>query len=630
MDEIATNLGKLPKTLEDAYHQIWDEILADSQSIQEITIRALMWVMCAEERFDRELWAEASYYPASVPNDGADTLFYLCRNLVAWNDQLSCVMFAHLSVQEFLENGRLSSVDANSMAVKSCLSWFNPNQLPEFGENAPLPPFAIYSIYRWPYHSERCYDTCIQKETLIILQRFFGTFAHPSKAYATWLGATSSFRHLYRHGTFSHDLDWVNHVESDPPHPLFIFCYFRLGEELTTQLKDRILDRRISNTKGGHLLSVTSTVGNEPAMTLLLEPVARSDLAWARCLFVLEDAISIRNSGRVATLLDCCPSGVRGVGNMLEIGAIFGYGRVVKGMVERYPNLEITETVLAAAAGNSYDGMGIMEVLVSGNSGLEITEAVLAAAAGNGEEMVKNIFARNPDLEITEAVLAVAAGNPHVGEEIMKFLLARNPGLEITEAVLVAAAGDPRSAKEMIEFLLARNPDLKITEAIFTAAAQDGFRSAEIIKFLLARDSNLIMTEAVLLAAARSLEDVTVVLDRNPSLQVTEGVLAAAAGNRGRADRVLESLLTRSPAVVITPVILKAAADNSPSGEKFVWKLLKTGTSIADLEAILAEDAYLCDCCMHIPIFARQEGIGFDTGPAESRSYIESEEELSN
>jgi hypothetical protein len=56
------------------------------------------------------------------------------------------------------------------------------------------------------------------------------------------------------------------------------------------------------------------------------------------------------------------------------------------------------------------------------------------------------LLARDANVEITEAVVTAAAGNTR-GKEVMELLLARDPNVEITEAVVTAAAGTRGVAK---------------------------------------------------------------------------------------------------------------------------------------------------------------------------------------
>jgi hypothetical protein len=56
------------------------------------------------------------------------------------------------------------------------------------------------------------------------------------------------------------------------------------------------------------------------------------------------------------------------------------------------------------------------------------------------------LLARDPNVEITEAVVTAAAGNTW-GKEVMELLLARDSNIEITEAVVTAAGREHVGAK---------------------------------------------------------------------------------------------------------------------------------------------------------------------------------------
>jgi predicted acetyltransferase len=57
-----------------------------------------------------------------------------------------------------------------------------------------------------------------------------------------------------------------------------------------------------------------------------------------------------------------------------------------------------------------------------------------------GKDMIELLLDRDPNIEITEAVVVAAAKNKY-GKNMIELLLDRDPNIEITEAVVVAAAG---------------------------------------------------------------------------------------------------------------------------------------------------------------------------------------------
>lgn len=607
VDDIKTNLGKLPQTLEDAYSQIWNEILSESPFAQKITKRALMWVICAREPLDRELWAEASYFPESVPEGGVDILFDLCRNLVAWDAQLKRVIYAHLSVQEYLENRTFNSADANSMAAKSCLTWFRPNQLP-LSRNA-YTRFALYSISHWPYHIE-----LIEKDMLDILQPFLGTDANPSKAYTTFLVATYDVFRVTRSYYSANPLEWFGHVHSAMPNPLFLMCYFRFGPALREYLKRDSYDIRSRNDLGQTGLCVATMRGNELEMDLLLERMTGVHATAHAYRNAWKEAIKGRQSRALVKILDWGTSigaNSSGFEIMMRAGAKSGNLEVLKAIMERDTNIKINEAVLVAAAGNRQ--MQVVEYLLTRDPKIKITEAVLTAAAatyGTGE-VIEFLFARDPNIKITERVLVAAAINRKVIEfllardpnikiteavvtaaasaaywsgddEVFEFVLDRDRNIEITEAVLVAAAGNK---KRVIESLLARDPNIKITEAVLAAAA-GAWKGAMIVEFLLARDPNTNITEAVLIAAARNEREVIeFLLVRDPNIKITEAVVTAAAEG---GKEVIEFLLARYPNTGITEAVVTAAAKG---GKEVIEFLLARDPNTKITEAVVTAAA---------------------------------------
>ena len=184
-------------------------------------------------------------------------------------------------------------------------------------------------------------------------------------------------------------------------------------------------------------------------------------------------------------------------GTLLYVAAHQGNSATVKILLDRDANIEITEAVLTAAAGNS-NGKNVIELLLARDANIEITEAVLTAAAENyfgGKDVMDLLLARDANIEITEAVLT-AAGN-FGGKDVMELLLARDANIEITEAVLMAAAGNS-NGKDVMELLLARDTDIEVTEAIVVAATANK-KGDEIMELL-----SQYPTAPVSLAAAKA------------------------------------------------------------------------------------------------------------------------------
>lgn len=631
VDDIKKDLGKLPATLDDSYSQIWAEIHSESSRVREITTRALMWVMCGRGRFNQHLWAEASYYPESVPNGGVDTLFDFCRNLVISNEQLGCVIFAHLSVEEYLETKIFNSVDANIMAVKSCFLAVRRRSAIETREridksrlsyerwNQRRTPFVMYSIVNWPLHVELCGVASMQEEILAILQAFLGTSTKPSEAYAGWLRLAEGSQRdewgnrqvMGRHSRFT----------SRPSNPFFSICYYRFGAALNEILNSHDLDSNMINTAGETLLSVASKRGNELVMDILLGSGTGVCIRPRTYAGAVLAATRGGHAGALVKLLDWGKSqGAYGSGfqNILEMGARFGNAATVKAIMQwggivthpvlaamikdrprdtgflpvRDDETQITEGVLVAAAANERNGREVIEVLLARATNIAITETVLVAAGNNrnATEIFEVLLARDATIEITEAILVAAAANNRNGTKFMEMLLARGTSIEITEAVL-AAAVNIWGRTEMMGVLLAVHAPIEITEAVLVAAAKNRYPT-EIFNLLLARDANVEITEAVLVAAVLSTrtEIVQVLLAGDATIEITEAILVAAVVNCEYDLEILEVLLARNATIKITERVLVAAANHS-NAVKVFKVLLARGATIEITEAVIVAAA---------------------------------------
>jgi hypothetical protein len=102
-------LGKLPKTLDKAYDEIYTQIQAQEGSAPEIANRAFQWVMCSYTPLTpTELVAAVCQDPEMDAIDCVDIdmgfVLAACHNLLMVDQELRVCRFSHLSVQEYFEN----------------------------------------------------------------------------------------------------------------------------------------------------------------------------------------------------------------------------------------------------------------------------------------------------------------------------------------------------------------------------------------------------------------------------------------------------------------------------------------------------------------------------------------------
>ncbi|EPE05436.1 nacht and ankyrin domain protein [Ophiostoma piceae UAMH 11346] len=125
-EAIRNRLGKLPKGLDEAYDDIYNEIALGDVSEKAIADRAFMWVACAIEPLREDQLLDAVRFdPEDVTHKtekvSKAVLLNLCRNLLIFDGRRKVWRFSHLSVTEYFENHHWTLVEAHCNAAKVCL-----------------------------------------------------------------------------------------------------------------------------------------------------------------------------------------------------------------------------------------------------------------------------------------------------------------------------------------------------------------------------------------------------------------------------------------------------------------------------------------------------------------------------
>jgi hypothetical protein len=158
-DAIKKKLGKLPKTLGETYSKIYERISKEDSEELEIAKRALMWLMCSRRPLSSQEWVNASYWRLPVDDQGigVDSLLDMCHNLVTVDNQSRVVRFAHLSIQEYLENlDNFTMEKANLMAARFRLLALLSD---EISIRSLLRKAFDYSVVYWMEHASQCSDS---------------------------------------------------------------------------------------------------------------------------------------------------------------------------------------------------------------------------------------------------------------------------------------------------------------------------------------------------------------------------------------------------------------------------------------------------------------------------------------
>lgn len=611
-DDIFENLGRLPKSLTTAYEHTFQTMREETTEREwDLATKALMWLMCSQELLTDRLWTEMAYWPKSVPPNGAQILFELCRNLVAWDRQSRLVKFAHLSVNEYLDTV-FGLIHTNTMAAQQCLSLF------EQSVTTPGAQFLTYASRHWPDHMELCYsrDQEINEDLLNQLQRFLGTSSTTGHGYIRW----------YQHASASSNDGFtyfpdITSLKLTPPNPLFVIACFPFGLMLHA-LWESDFNINIYNDKGETLLWVASWNENELAVQRLLDKGADlnagSSADYRNPLML---AIENENEGIALRLLHCglvrdtCDA-------MLQIVAREGAIDLLQAFLCGNPSTGITHILLVVVTGNFMWAEQLIEMLVAGGCRISITSQVITAAVSEIEyedfvvrvllsvdeyvrftasavlmiietleiDVIKMLIARLPGMEITDPILRAAASNSKCGELLIPMLLSMAPDIPISADVLMAAAMNDR---EVLELLLAKNSNIEVTGAILGAGAAVQWWGRKMLGMVLARHPTTLATVAVPLSREIDMQYhlniIAMLLIGYPNLKITEVTVIAAVRSTVFPLQVLRLLLVTDPDILLTEQIVIETAKNTQSGSELLACLLTRYPDFMITEQIVIE-----------------------------------------
>jgi predicted nucleic acid-binding protein len=282
---------------------------------------------------------------------------------------------------------------------------------------------------------------------------------------------------------------------------------------------------------------------------------------------------------------------------------------------ERGKEVKITEGVVKAAAGNYSSGKRVMALLLKqqAQSIIDPTQIVTELARSFDEKcLVLLLIERGNEIQISEEIVKAAAGNYYRGEKVIALLFKeRGKEVKITEGVVKAAAGNYGSGKRVMALLLEqqvqsiihptqviielarsfdekyvalllkeRGNEIQISEEVVKAAAGNSVSGKKIMALLLEQQvQSVVHPTQVITELARSFDEKYVAIllkERGNEIQISDELVKAAAGNVDSGIKVMALLFeVRGEDVKITEEVLSAA-----KGEALLFVLERLGGQI--------------------------------------------------
>ena len=202
--DIRELLGRLPKSLESAYDEIYQRIQTQPGSAPAVAERTFQWLMYSKTPLSpSQLVAAVCQDPDSDGIINVDiTLDYVldaCQNLVTVDPQ-KC-RFSHLSVREYFESRHCGSSGTDCLIAKVCLSVLNNPELQQVdalsidlkGQDHYIRLLTRYAQLNWVSHVQGCLKSSADQNLTLRFMKFLGSAKQSSEAYVSWHKAIMKF-----------------------------------------------------------------------------------------------------------------------------------------------------------------------------------------------------------------------------------------------------------------------------------------------------------------------------------------------------------------------------------------------------------------------------------------------------
>jgi len=479
-DDVRDSLKILPETLTDAYGEIYNRIRKQKGSAPRLALNAFRWVQCSYEPLRSETLLDAitvevggsGEFSRKCTSIRSTDLLKACQNLLILDERLNVFRFAHLSVEEYLET-QLLKVDSHTEIAKICLSvvcssrpWTDYDTALKTAEGCYHDRhLLLYSAVFWPWHLNRCEDSCQ------ILDALWETFVSEA-TFRRWI----AYHHQCVRNWDSEDTFWIRSraLQHEGRDRFSTLCVFGLGRKLANISRSRC--GWTANIKLKFPATfVSETVQRDRVNRLLLRAALLGDLEIAQHLLDLGADVSEADWKGWTPLRAAAENGNEAVARLL---------------LDRGADVSTADrsgwTPLCAAAGNGHEGVARLlldrdaDVSTANRSGW----TPLRAAAVNGHEAVARLLldrgadvSRAGDYGWTPLLAAAENGR----EAVARLLLDRGAGVSTADrsgrTPLLAAAENGHEA--VVRLLLDRGADVSTADRSWRtplrAAAENGY-----------------------------------------------------------------------------------------------------------------------------------------------------------
>lgn len=579
--DVRATLGRLPPKLEQLYLEIYEKLMmSQPKNAGKAAISGVLnWLLCAQRQIkSSELrFAVALNLDISLQGPTKERILDLCHNFVVFDDGLDMFRFAHLSVREFLEKRpEYSQASSHLLAAEICL-------------------LKLIAVSKSPAAHSYITNEC----TMDVCEKLTSMTEKSSRElhdYATLFWKT--------HCQLAGEEQRTSNVHFEKMLRIFFFENSGVTSPLSTWVRSY---RRNRNVRPGNAYILGSSLISSPNSMvrsyllasacgfcdILRECLARSKLED----FEKDEGISLAAlfcQGEAFRLLWSCQDHQNITENTLARAVSTLSEEDIEWLLAQTPKLKITVRVIQGAA--SREDSRVMKILLDRFEDLEITEEMLTRASWTGYLEAFNMLLTRAEGDVVFDKLLFDAVQGDGSSQIVMMLLDRFGYTHLTTDLLQHAM--EHGSDDILQLLLDRSDDAVILKALFHSPDRlSGAASDTTLRQLLDRQSEF--PQALLLAAVSkcSASIMPFILKRlgETAKVMLPDMIVRAASNTHDAPGVLDQLLRRAGNVEITEEMLMEAVHNYQFGNEVMKILLDEDREMVMTEEVLEAALRLLD-----------------------------------
>ena len=608
-------LKHLPQDLKKSYDTVLTQITNSQDPNPKLAERTLKWLLCGQQALDSQgfIFAVCADMPPDQPLLSRSDILSICCNLVVYDEETDEFRFAHLSVQEYLEDlDGFSWPEANSLAAELCLFWVMQTHgvvrrtAASILESPDLywmvkgkESFDHHADTYWPEYARLSAEMRKRGRLKTQLQSFLlcpvATLPSGNQQFVAWVNRLIAHR---RHSHF--EIFGLNDCVSSPPDPIFVTCAFNLFEVVSDIIQSRFSlpefqTRTLLATNSYDINCAQIAARNSSVETIrvLLNVSQKLQLRKGYWNDVLVRAARRYHFDAMKAILEAVGESFVNENDIKEFSRravgyeVLDYEQVLNIFFENNKELKVTENVLEGAFLNAYHGPSMVRQLLEFTDEVSISMKLFRVTENDevrGRPLMSEILCSKNTLRIdAEVVQAILTADYDVW---ISQLLRRKEKISLDQkgrAQLVMLYDRPNKfyqsvlRKEISEFLAREDPRISVA---LPFGADLALKYMERISASQGKGDIELTWEELVVAKKmeRGKDYIMLLLKMKPKMDQSAVNMLVSQWD----EVVVQELLTFRT-VEITDEIIKAAAGNLASGEKIISLLLEEEAMLAQI-----------------------------------------------